>query len=62
MSYRRRETLDASTADPFSKTKRLAAVSSIPLCPVIGFEVASPYLIEHLRSETFVVELAANKF
>jgi hypothetical protein len=29
MSYRRRETPDASIADPLSKTERLAAVSSI---------------------------------
>ena len=29
MSYRRREITDVSLADPFWKTKRLAAVSSI---------------------------------
>jgi hypothetical protein len=31
MSYRRRETFDASMANPLSKTERLAAVSSIRL-------------------------------
>jgi hypothetical protein len=36
MSYRRRQSLDASFADTLSKTQRLAAVSSIRCAPDMG--------------------------